>query len=97
MYFFEKNDGVEDCSSSSSPASIQIKWLENVLKSYAGKKDHKLYLMGHVPPIDEDGNSLYKDTCYSQYFDLIGKYGDTIVGHFSGHTNSKFFIFTPSY
>lgn len=87
MYFYTDNDDVKDCSSSSSAAATHMTWLEKTLKTYAAKDNHKLYLMGHVPPIDEDGNALYKDKCYSQYFDLIGKYSDVIVGHFSGHTN----------
>lgn len=90
MYFFEKNDGVKDCSSSSSPAATQMKWLESTLKTYSAKDGHQVYLMGHVPPIDEDGEALYKDSCYDQYFKLLGKYGNVIAGHFTGHTNSKF-------
>ncbi|KAI8646879.1 Metallo-dependent phosphatase-like protein [Parasitella parasitica] len=87
MYFFEKNDEVDDCDSSSSAATIQMKWLTHVLQLYSKKKDHQLYLMGHVPPIDDDGSKLYKDKCYKEYMKLLGKYGSTISGHFTGHTN----------
>lgn len=88
MYFFEKNDDVSDCSSSSSPAAVQMKWLELVLKKYQHKNgDHQVYIMGHVPPIDDDGSKLYKSACFSQYMDLLGKYGSVISGHFTGHTN----------
>jgi predicted methyltransferase len=48
-----------------------------------------VYIMGHVPPIDDDGSKLYKKKCYKKYFNLLGKYGDIIAGHFTGHTNSK--------
>ncbi|KAL7313639.1 hypothetical protein PS15m_007362 [Mucor circinelloides] len=88
MYFYEKNDDVADCSSSSSAAAIEMKWLSYVLKHYSKKKGHQLYLMGHVPPIDDDGSKLYKSNCYTQYMNLLGKYGSTISGHFTGHTNN---------
>lgn len=94
MYFFEKNDDVSDCSSSSSPAAVQMKWLELVLKKYQHKNgDHQVYIMGHVPPIDDDGSKLYKSACFSQYMDLLGKYGSVISGHFTGHTNGKLNVF----
>lgn len=94
MYFFEKNDDVSDCSSSSSPAAVQMKWLELVLKKYQNKKgDHQVYIMGHVPPIDDDGSKLYKSSCFSQYMNLLGDYGSVISGHFTGHTNGKFFLY----
>ncbi|CEP18215.1 hypothetical protein [Parasitella parasitica] len=78
MYFFEKNDEVDDCDSSSSAAAIQMKWLTKILQLYSKKKGHQLYLMGHVPPIDDDGSKLYKDQCYKQYMKLLGQYGSTI-------------------
>lgn len=91
MYFYEKNDKVEDCDSSSSAGGVQMKWLESTLKSFQDKKgSHKVYLMGHVPPIDDDGSKLYKDSCYTQYMNLLGEYGSVISGHFTGHTNSKY-------
>lgn len=89
MYFFVKNDEVSDCGSSSSAGAIQMKWLERNLKQYQKKKNHQVYIMGHVPPIDDDGSALYKSECYSQYLSLLGKYGSVISGHFTGHTNSK--------
>ncbi|GAA5813317.1 hypothetical protein MFLAVUS_006794 [Mucor flavus] len=89
MYFFKKNDEVSDCSSSTSPGAIQMKWLERNLKFYQKKgNNHQVYLMGHVPPIDDDGSKLYKSKCYSQYLNLLGKYGSVISGHFTGHTNN---------
>jgi hypothetical protein len=91
MYFFSKNDDVSDCGSSNSPSTTQMKWLETTLKSFAQKKgQHQVYIMGHVPPIDDDGSRLFKSKCYTQYFDLLGQYGNVIAGHFTGHTNSKF-------
>ncbi|KAI9482810.1 MAG: Metallo-dependent phosphatase-like protein [Benjaminiella poitrasii] len=88
MYFYKKNDEVDDCDESSSAAAIQMKWLEAQLKTFAKKKGkHQAYIMGHVPPIDDDGSQLYKDACHEKYFNLLGKYGKYISGHFTGHTN----------
>jgi hypothetical protein len=90
MYFFDKNSDVSDCSTSSSPAAIQMKWLEGVLKHYQSKGgDHQVYMMSHVPPLDDGGSELYKSSCHSQYLNLLGEYGSVIAGHFNGHTNSK--------
>lgn len=61
-----------------------------LLKQYSTMSDYQPYLMGHVPPIDDDDSQLYKPACYSQYMDLLGKYGYTVSGHFTGHTNSKY-------
>ncbi|KAG2203793.1 hypothetical protein INT47_012726 [Mucor saturninus] len=89
MYFFEKNSDVADCSSSTSPATVQMKWLESTLKEFKSKGNgHQVYMMSHVPPIDDDGSKLYKDSCYSQYLNLLGNYGSIIAGHFNGHTNN---------
>ena len=93
MYFFEKNDAAGDCDDSSSSAAIQMKWLESTLKSYQSKGgDHQVYIMSHVPPINDDGSSLYKSKCYSSYLNLLGEYSSVIAGHFTGHTNGKSFV-----
>jgi hypothetical protein len=88
MYFYKDNTAIGDCSAS-GPAATHMAWLENVLKTYAAKDGHKVYLMGHVPPVDDDGSIIYKSGCYSQYFELLGKYSNVIAGHFTGHTNGK--------
>lgn len=89
MYFFNKNSDVSDCSSSSSPGAIQMQWLQSNLQYYKSQAGHQVYLMSHVPPIDDDGSELYLSSCYSQYLNLLGQYGSIIAGHFNGHTNSK--------
>lgn len=93
MLFYDKNDEVEDCDDDSSEAYAQMVWFEKILKTYSKKSNHKLYIMGHVPPMDEKGNEIYKSECFNQYINLIGEYGDSIAGHFNGHTNSKFFFY----
>jgi hypothetical protein len=93
MYFYEKNDEVSDCDSSSSAGAVQLKWLEGVLQKYQKKSgNHQVYMMSHVPPIDDDGSKLYKSSCYKQYMNLLGEYGSVISGHFTGHTNSEYKI-----
>ncbi|CEG77435.1 hypothetical protein RMATCC62417_12186 [Rhizopus microsporus] len=88
MYFFKKDDA-SDCDKEGSPGTIQLKWLESTLDHYARKDgNHQVYLMGHVPPVDDDGSKLFKDKCYSKYIDLLGKHSKIIAGHFTGHTNN---------
>lgn len=91
MFFFKKNDAVKDCDKSGSPGGEQLKWIEQSFK--AAKKDNVMvYVMGHVPPNDDDGSALFTSACYNQYYQLLGEYGDIIAGHFTGHTNSKWGI-----
>ncbi|KAI7898291.1 Metallo-dependent phosphatase-like protein [Cokeromyces recurvatus] len=88
MYFFDKNNDVDDCDSPNSPGAIQMRWLENQLEALEKKKGkQQAYIMGHVPPIDDNGSRIYKSACYDQYFSLLGKHGSVIAGHFTGHTN----------
>ncbi|CAO3659359.1 unnamed protein product [Rhizopus stolonifer] len=89
MYFFKKDDDTADCDQSSSAGAIHLKWLESTLKHYASKSDqHQVYLMGHVPPVDDDGSRLYKKKCYKKYIQLLGEHSHIIAGHFTGHTNN---------
>ncbi|KAI8342778.1 Metallo-dependent phosphatase-like protein [Chlamydoabsidia padenii] len=87
MFFFKKNDAVKGCDKSGSPGGDQIKWIKKSLE--AAKKDNVMvYVMGHVPPNDDDGSALFTSACYDQYYNLLGEYGDIIAGHFTGHTNN---------
>jgi histone deacetylase complex regulatory component SIN3 len=90
MYFYKNDLEVKDCDDPASPGAIEMKWFEKALKHYYNKKGHQVYVVGHVPPIADDGTSLYKDACYSQYLYLLGKYGSIISGHFTGHTNGRY-------
>lgn len=91
MFFFNGNSAVSDCSSSSSPGAVEMQWLTSQLQYYSKQAGHQVYIMSHVPPIDDDGSQLYLSSCYKQYVNLLGQYGSTIVGHFNGHTNSKYY------
>ncbi|SAM04850.1 hypothetical protein [Absidia glauca] len=87
MFFFYKNTAVEGCDKEGSPGAIQLAWMKNKLE--LAKKDNAMvYIMGHVPPYHDDGSPSFTPSCLSQYFDLIGRYGDVIAGHFTGHTNN---------
>jgi hypothetical protein len=88
MFFFNKNTAVEGCDKEGSPGAIQMAWMKNKLE-LAKKENAMVYIMGHVPPYHDDGSPLFTPSCLSQYFNLIGTYGDVIAGHFTGHTNSK--------
>jgi hypothetical protein len=88
MFFFYKNTAVEGCDKEGSPGAIQLAWIKTKLE--LAKKDNVMvYIMGHVPPYHDDGSPIFTPSCLSQYFNLIGRYGDVIAGHFTGHTNSK--------
>ncbi|CAO3592653.1 unnamed protein product [Absidia cylindrospora] len=87
MFFFKKNDAVKGCDKSGSPGATQIAWMKKSLE--AAKKDNvMIYVMGHVPPNDDDGSELFTSSCLDQYYQLLGEYGDIIAGHFTGHTNN---------
>ncbi|CAO3594946.1 unnamed protein product [Absidia cylindrospora] len=88
MFFFKKNIAISTCDQMDSPGSIQMVWIKEKLE--LAKKDNMMvYIMGHVPPNDDDGELLFTASCHSQYYQLLGEYGDIIAGHFTGHTNSK--------
>ncbi|CAO3594947.1 unnamed protein product [Absidia cylindrospora] len=87
MFFFKKNIAISTCDQMDSPGSIQMVWIKEKLE--LAKKDNMMvYIMGHVPPNDDDGELLFTASCHSQYYQLLGEYGDIIAGHFTGHTNN---------
>ncbi|ORX46710.1 hypothetical protein DM01DRAFT_1327449, partial [Hesseltinella vesiculosa] len=85
MFFFNKNDNVDDCVSG-SPGQIQMQWIQQQLTAARNAKA-QVYIIGHVPPNDDDGSLLFKNECHSQYLNLLGQFGDVVSGHFTGHTN----------
>ncbi|KAI8090038.1 Metallo-dependent phosphatase-like protein [Halteromyces radiatus] len=87
MFFFKKNHIVTDCNEASSPGAIELIWLKQALEQ--AKDDNVMvYVMGHVPPNDDDDSPLFMPTCLDQYYQILGEYGDIILGHFTGHTNN---------
>ncbi|KAI9305400.1 Metallo-dependent phosphatase-like protein [Cunninghamella echinulata] len=87
MYFYKKNSDVEDCDNSNSPGAKQLKWMKQSLEK-AKKEKKRVYVMGHIPPNDDDDSLLFRSECHEQYYKLIGQYGSIIAGHFTGHTNN---------
>ncbi|KAI9026496.1 Metallo-dependent phosphatase-like protein [Phycomyces nitens] len=87
MYFFSKNSEAKNCNTAGKTGTLQIAWMKKVLNAARSNKI-SVYVVGHVPPNDDDGSELYKSSCYDIYIALLGSYSDVIVGHFTGHTNS---------
>ncbi|KAG1178224.1 hypothetical protein G6F70_001246 [Rhizopus microsporus] len=87
MYFYNKNKAVQNCNRASSPAHIQLKWLERQL-SMARMKNAKIYVTGHVPPSPRD----YRNSCLSQFMRIASDYTDVILGHFFAHLNMDHFL-----
>ncbi|OAD79830.1 secreted endopolyphosphatase [Phycomyces blakesleeanus NRRL 1555(-)] len=87
MYFFSKNSEAKNCNTAGTSGALQITWMKKVLDAARTKKT-SVYVVGHVPPNDDDASELYKSSCHELYIDLLGSYGDVIAGHFTGHTNS---------
>ncbi|CAB4396477.1 unnamed protein product [Rhizophagus irregularis] len=86
MYFYDSNDQIKDCNHKNSPGAIQLKWIENQLKS-ARKERRKVFIAQHIPPLDSEGEPTFYHACYNKYVELLGKFSDVISGHFTGHTN----------
>ncbi|KAF7723465.1 Endopolyphosphatase [Apophysomyces ossiformis] len=86
MLFYRSNHVISNCDKTESPGAIQLNWLEKMLEE-SRRSNNKVYILSHVPPNDDKDNRLYKKTCQAMYYNLLGEYGDTIVGHFTGHTN----------
>ncbi|KAI8369581.1 Metallo-dependent phosphatase-like protein [Radiomyces spectabilis] len=82
MFFYKKNDDVPDCDEKNGPGAVHLSWLEDALKD-TKKSGSKAYLIGHVPPNDDDDEKIFKDKCHSKYINLLGKYSDVITGHFT--------------
>lgn len=91
MYFYNEDPFVKDCNDTSSSGYTEMKWFENQLKSYK-RRGHQVYVMSHIPPISDEGHLFYMEACHKEYLNLLGKYGSIISGHFTGHTNSKYFL-----
>jgi len=91
LHWFVENPLAKDCDGKSI-GSAQLTWLEGVLKT-AKQNSQRVYLMGHVPPIDETTKKVYLPQCLKEYVNLSGKYADVIVSQFHGHTDCDIFSF----
>ncbi|KAI8986376.1 Metallo-dependent phosphatase-like protein [Pilobolus umbonatus] len=91
IYFFERNVAIGNCMHHRSPAYKQLIWFEKQLRQ-AQDDQHKVYVMGHVPPSTRD----YKKTCLSEYIRIASIYSDVIMGHFFAHLNMDHFLIYDS-
>ncbi|PKY39460.1 hypothetical protein RhiirA4_337444 [Rhizophagus irregularis] len=91
LYFYDSNTAVNGCIEKGQPGTIEMKWLNNVLKE-ARKNGMKVYLTGHVAPRAKQ----YTISCFKKYGQLSLKYQDIILGHYYGHSNMDHFFFISS-
>ncbi|ORX59607.1 hypothetical protein DM01DRAFT_1189175 [Hesseltinella vesiculosa] len=88
MLFIMENELIStDCDVQDGPGAIHIDWLQRQLQD-ARTANVRVYLSVHVPPNSKRDRIFYKPVCYYKYFQLLGDYGDVILGHFSGHFNN---------
>jgi endopolyphosphatase len=78
-YWSLENTAVSDCSENSSEGSRHFVWLNQKLELLK-RRGMKVYLLGHVPPVDSTSNPLYKPSCYTHFVNTMGKYHDLLVG-----------------
>ncbi|CAB4389383.1 unnamed protein product [Rhizophagus irregularis] len=88
LYFYKANTAVNGCKEADQPGTIEMKWLNDILKK-ARKRGMKVYLTGHVAPRAKQ----YTRSCYRRYGRLALKFHDMILGHFYGHSNMDHFFF----
>ncbi|KAI9495040.1 Metallo-dependent phosphatase-like protein [Zychaea mexicana] len=87
MYFYHKNDAVEDCDAFGTPAYEMIQWFEHeLLKARAAHV--RVYVMGHVPPTTKH----YRQSCLQEYVRVASQFPDVLKGHFFGHLNMDHFL-----
>ncbi|BGP17928.1 hypothetical protein JCM10213_003936 [Rhodosporidiobolus nylandii] len=73
------------------PGTEQLLWLEQQLV-LSRAKGTQVYLTGHVPA--SKGN--WYEGCWRRYSELVGEYGDVVLGQLFGHMNVDHFSFvTP--
>jgi len=90
MYFFEKNNQVDGCSSDTDPGALHLVWLKEKLK-VAQMDNVSVYLIGHVPPTVKG----YHPNCLQAFISIVSQYADVIKGQMYGHMNIDHFFFLP--
>jgi hypothetical protein len=84
MWWFAANSAIGDCFGEGM-GDEQLEWVQSTLKDLSGKA----ILIGHVPPIFDQG-ILYSPECYIKFVRLLAQDGQgdkKILGTFFGHTN----------
>ncbi|ORX97217.1 hypothetical protein K493DRAFT_314188 [Basidiobolus meristosporus CBS 931.73] len=86
-FFYKKNREVLGCEDgSNSPGLKQLLWLQRILET-AIVDNTKVYIIGHIPPHDAQGNIAYYESCHRKFAYLLGKHSDIVLASFFGHTN----------
>lgn len=87
LYFFKNNFMVESCKPSSSPGSIQLRWLESELKDIQNK-EAKALIIGHIPPLIV----FYHVNCLEKLLKIFSKYSSIISFQTYGHIHNDDFV-----
>jgi endopolyphosphatase len=90
MYFFDRNAGIDDCTTPSEPGYHQMEWLRVQLQRLR-ERGVKAILSGHVPPVKTASKELWDETCWQKYNLWLRQYRDVIVGSVYGHMNIDHF------
>ncbi|SPN97780.1 related to endopolyphosphatase [Cephalotrichum gorgonifer] len=91
MYFFDRNAGVDDCTTPSEPGFKQMEWLRIQLQQLR-ERGMKAILLGHVPPVKTPSKQLWDETCWQKYNLWMQQYRDVVVGSVYGHMNIDHFV-----
>ncbi|OIW35540.1 hypothetical protein CONLIGDRAFT_651543 [Coniochaeta ligniaria NRRL 30616] len=91
LYFFDRNAGVDDCTTPSEPGYKQMEWLRIQLQ-FLRSRGMKAILMGHVPPARTESKKLWDETCWQKYTLWLQQYRDVVTGGIFGHMNIDHFM-----
>lgn len=92
MLWYSHNPKIVDCDQEGAEGVAVLNWLD-VQLTQAKEKGKHVYLMGHVPPLSDQGKKNYLNACYSSFLALLAKHAPIISGQFYGHTNMDAFSF----
>ena len=102
LYFFNENnficagqDYVDcDCSpalNTTHPGDVHLEWLQLTLQA-SRKKGAKVILSGHIPPVNDENDILYRHRCWKHFASILLNFNDTVTGSFFGHINKDMLI-----
>lgn len=87
LYLYTANPLVDNCDSRKQPGYQLFRWLGVVLEEMR-KRDMKIWLTGHVPPVPKN----YDESCLRKYIIWTHEYRDVIIGGLYGHMNIDHWI-----
>ncbi|KAI8079248.1 Metallo-dependent phosphatase-like protein [Thamnidium elegans] len=86
LSFSKKNKLVDECNATDSSGRHQLDWFKKSLEDVR-RDGSKAYILAHIPPNSKKDKHFYRESCYSEYYSILGSYSDVILAHFSGHFN----------